>query len=73
VGWRQKKWKWYVYTLNIVAGILFYQNGEICYSGQWKDDKYHGKGVEYNENPQMLKSSFNYKDFAKLKRFIGLF
>lgn len=31
-------------------GILYYPNGEICYSGSWKNNAFHGFGVLNNEN-----------------------
>ena len=31
-------------------GILYYGNGNKAYEGEWKEDKEHGKGIEYYEN-----------------------
>jgi len=30
-------------------GVLYYPNGQICYSGGWKDNSFHGFGSLNNE------------------------
>jgi hypothetical protein len=46
-------------------GVLFYPNGCIAYQGEWKLDKFHGKGIVYNENPAQI-NEFNYRNFEEL-------
>lgn len=29
-------------------GKLYYKTGSIAYEGQWKSDRFHGRGVLYN-------------------------
>lgn len=29
-------------------GLLYYKNGALAYEGHWKADKFHGRGVIYN-------------------------
>ena len=31
-------------------GILYFKNHKKVYEGGWKDDKFHGKGILFNEN-----------------------
>lgn len=30
---------------------LYYQSGDIAYEGYWVNDKLHGKGKVFNDNP----------------------
>jgi len=39
--------------------------GDIAYHGMWKDEKFNGKGVIFNDNPE-VNDQFNYKDFTNL-------
>lgn len=45
---------------------LYYQSGQIAYEGYWMNDKLHGKGKVFNDNPVQLHCSFDYKDFTGL-------
>ena len=36
----------------------------MIYQGNWLDDKYHGSGKLFNEDPEILFNGFNYKDFS---------
>ena len=41
-------------------GKCFYNNGKICYEGNWKDGKMDGKGKYYNDGDLLYKG--NWKD-----------
>ena len=45
---------------------LYYQTGDIAYEGYWLNDKLHGKGKVFNDNPKDLTAPFNFKDFTGL-------
>jgi hypothetical protein len=32
-------------------GVLYYRDGEVAYEGDWKNDKFEGKGRFTNETP----------------------
>ncbi len=32
-------------------GTLFYPSGKKAYQGEWKENKFHGKGILYKEIP----------------------
>ena len=44
-------------------GTLYYADGRIAYQGEWRSDSLSGQGILYNEHPQQLTSSFNFKNF----------
>jgi hypothetical protein len=44
-------------------GNLKYSSGKIAYEGDWRNDKFEGFGVLYNENPALLYESFDFTDF----------
>ena len=50
-------------------GTLFYAGGNIAYKGEWKEDKFHGKGIVYNELPQNVNGYFDYTNFDNLGDF----
>ncbi|CAD8149752.1 unnamed protein product [Paramecium pentaurelia] len=58
-------------------GTLFYASGKPAYEGQWVNDKFQGKGTLYNEEPQMLYSEFDYRDFDQVgeywTKYVGQF
>lgn len=41
-------------------GKLFYQSGKLAYDGNWRSDQFSGKGVLYNEIPDILEHPYNY-------------
>ncbi len=47
-------------------GTLFYPEGKIAYQGRWLKDEFHGKGVIYNDNPEIIDGKFDYTNFKKL-------
>jgi hypothetical protein len=47
-------------------GKLFYPNKKLAYEGEWKNNTFCGKGKVFNEEPQPLEDSFDYKDFDYL-------
>lgn len=47
-------------------GKLYYQSGNLAYHGNFSNDKFHGKGVLYNEHPIQLSTGFNYKSFDEI-------
>ena len=47
-------------------GILYYASGKPVYDGDWFEDKFEGRGVLYNENPNNLDGAFNYNDFDEI-------
>lgn len=44
-------------------GKLYYQSGRLAYEGNWSNDKFHGQGILYNDNPELLTRSFDYSNF----------
>lgn len=44
-------------------GVLSYASGKIAYDGNWEEDRFHGFGALYNENPAELLECFDYRDF----------
>ena len=58
-------------------GILSLRDGTKIYSGEWKDDQFHGQGILNNISPKDLRSSFNFSDmnpvFDYWKRYEGEF
>lgn len=42
-------------------GSLYYPTGKLAYQGFWVDEKFHGKGIVFNENPKT--GNINYKNF----------
>lgn len=50
-------------------GRLFYAGGVKAYEGQWKDDKFHGRGTVYNEGPAKLMGAFDYTNFDNVADF----
>lgn len=46
-------------------GKLFYPFGKIAYEGEWKKDKFNGKGTVYNDTPTALQNFCIY-DFDNL-------
>ena len=47
-------------------GRLYYENGNIAYEGQFVNDEFEGVGQVYNNQPERLLGSFNYRDFTDL-------
>lgn len=45
-------------------GTLYYENGEMCYDGQWRNDKFDGLGCLFNENPHF--KIIDYKHLSDL-------
>lgn len=50
-------------------GKLFYQSGKLAYQGEWKNDQFMGKGVLYNELPDILDQPFNYNNFDDVEEY----
>lgn len=50
-------------------GRLFYESGELAYDGQWYRDEFHGRGKIYNDNPDVLTGSFDYRDFREQDQY----
>lgn len=59
--WRQNKMEGF--------GKLFYQSGKLAYQGEWKNDQFMGKGVLYNELPDILDQPFNYNNFDDVEEY----
>ena len=47
-------------------GTLYYAGGHIAYHGEWREDKFYGKGVVYNEFADELFEEFDYRNFDNL-------
>lgn len=47
-------------------GKLYYSNKKLAYDGQWYMDQFHGRGKVYNDEPEELKSAFDYTNFSNL-------
>lgn len=43
--------------------MLYYPDGQLCYSGSWKSNSFHGFGVLHNENPVDTGEDTNYYNF----------
>jgi hypothetical protein len=50
-------------------GVLYYQVNKPAYDGMWINGQFHGEGVLYNENPQLLDRPFNFKDFDEVEDY----
>lgn len=48
-------------------GALYYINQTLAYEGEWKQDKLHGKGVLYNENPQFISHSKHWQNMNSIE------
>jgi hypothetical protein len=44
-------------------GKLYYQSGKLAYEGEWKGDQFMGKGILYNELPESIPQSYDYRSF----------
>lgn len=51
------------------TGKLYYQSGKLAYEGEWRNDQFMGKGVLYNEVPDILEREFNYTNFDEVDEF----
>jgi serine/threonine protein kinase len=51
------------------VGTLFYAGGNVAYKGEWKEDKFHGKGIVYNEAPVPPVGGFDYSNFDNLQDY----
>lgn len=47
-------------------GTLEYADGRIAYQGDWNCDELHGNGILYNQSPNFISNSLNYKDLDEL-------
>jgi len=47
-------------------GVLYYPNGTVAYTGEWKDDEFDGNGTVYNDQQVKLHGTFDFTDFNKL-------
>lgn len=50
-------------------GKLFYQSGKLAYEGEWANDQFSGSGVLYNEYPDVLHESINYKNLDEIEEY----
>ena len=50
-------------------GKLYYQSNRLAYDGQWLDDQFQGKGTLYNEEPVLLNSNFDYRNFDEIEDY----
>ena len=50
-------------------GKLYYQSRKLAYDGSWKSDQFSGRGILYNEVPDILESSFNYENFDDVDEY----
>ncbi len=50
-------------------GTLYYPSGGLAYLGNWKDDKFNGKGTVYNEMPLKFDLEFDYSNFDLLGEY----
>jgi len=47
-------------------GTLYYPSDALAYVGQWKDDKFNGKGTVFNEQPLPIDGNFDFTNFDNL-------
>ena len=50
-------------------GKLFYQSGKLAYEGYLENDLFHGTGTLYNEQPEKLTKSFDFRNFEDIDEF----
>jgi hypothetical protein len=50
-------------------GKLYYQSDRLAYEGEWLNDQFSGKGTLYNEFPEPLTDSFNYRNFDEIEEY----
>eukprot|EP01017_Pseudomicrothorax_dubius_P040946 TRINITY_DN649_c0_g2_i1.p1 TRINITY_DN649_c0_g2~~TRINITY_DN649_c0_g2_i1.p1 ORF type:complete len:1064 (+),score=305.53 TRINITY_DN649_c0_g2_i1:140-3331(+) len=50
-------------------GRLYYVSGKLAYEGEWREDKFCGKGIVFNELPVALNGPFRYENFDLLGDF----
>jgi hypothetical protein len=58
-------------------GILRNEAQIITYSGNWKDDQFHGEGTLFNTEPSMCGEDLNYHDINVIEnnwiKYVGTF
>ena len=47
-------------------GKLYYESGKLAYQGQWSNDTFTGKGVLYNDSPQIFRNLFDFVNFDEI-------
>lgn len=47
-------------------GRLFNSKKELIFEGLWKHNAKEGKGCDYNEQPQPLQQTFDYRDLTRI-------
>jgi hypothetical protein len=50
-------------------GRLYYVSGTVAYEGEWREDKFCGKGTVYNELPIATRDPVIYNDFDQIGDF----
>lgn len=50
-------------------GKLYYESGKIAYDGHLEQDLFHGSGTLYNELPETLTTTFDYKNFEEIEEY----
>ena len=50
-------------------GKLYYQSGKLAYEGEWKADQFKGKGILYNESPEEVFGSIDYRSFEDIGEY----
>ncbi len=46
-------------------GSLFNERNELIFEGEWANDHYHGRGIEYNNNKE-ISDEIEYKDMSTI-------
>jgi len=47
-------------------GILYFQNGNIAFKGEFKENNFHGHGILYNAEISQLFDNFDFTNFNLL-------
>eukprot|EP01017_Pseudomicrothorax_dubius_P047283 TRINITY_DN846_c0_g4_i1.p1 TRINITY_DN846_c0_g4~~TRINITY_DN846_c0_g4_i1.p1 ORF type:complete len:339 (+),score=104.90 TRINITY_DN846_c0_g4_i1:480-1496(+) len=48
-------------------GRMLFASGNVAYEGWFREDKFDGEGILYNEEPEPCEEEFDYKDFGGLE------
>ena len=50
-------------------GTLFYPNEKMAYKGSWDSDQLQGYGVLYNEDVDILRIPYDYRDWTQVENY----
>ena len=50
-------------------GTLFYPNEKMAYKGHWDNDQLQGYGTLYNEDVDILRIPYDYRDWTQVENY----